>query len=170
MVGLVAKLGRVVQSGAVNKSKSFVVKYYPYRSSPKVKRLEKKQTAHDMACCSFDSHIRVSTSVNAILPNKAFCSNLSASHVSSLSAAALHMNIRDWISADCTKVVWPSRDGAYWTRSRHVANWDSDRLTEMIEAICDAGSTNEISRTNASSEPPKNWRRGLALVACSRML
>lgn len=42
-------------------------------------------------------------------------------------------------------------------RSRHVANWESDRFSEVIEQFRVTGSMNDISRANASSEPPKNW-------------
>ena len=37
-----------------------------------------------------------------------------------------------------------------------MANWDKERLTDVMVTFCVAGSTKEISRTKASSEPPKN--------------
>lgn len=49
-------------------------------------------------------------------------------------------------------------------RSKQVANCDSERLTEVIVAFCDAGSTKIISRTKASSEPPNNWKGGLRIL------
>ena len=52
----------------------------------------------------------------------------------------------------------------YCIRSRHVANCDSERLTEVTEAVCVAGSMNEISLTKASSEPPKSWNRTYELA------
>jgi len=119
-------------------------------------RDELDRPPHGMGCLSCTSHILLSTSVNAIFPSCAFCANLSTSQFSNLSPTVLHIRTRAWISADWVNIVWPSRDGTYCIRSKHVANCDSDRLTEEIEAVWDAGSTNDISRTNASSVPPKN--------------
>lgn len=41
-------------------------------------------------------------------------------------------------------------------RSKHVANCDRERLTDVIVALCVVGSINDISRTNASSDPPNS--------------
>ena len=44
-------------------------------------------------------------------------------------------------------------------RSRHVANWDRERFTDVTVMVCDAGSTKDTSRTKASSEPPKSLKK-----------
>ena len=44
-----------------------------------------------------------------------------------------------------------------------MANCDKDRLTDVMVAFCVAGSMNDISRTNASSEPPKSCKQMLSI-------
>ena len=53
-------------------------------------------------------------------------------------------------------------------RSTHVANWDNDRLTEVMDIVWLTGSTNEISRTYASSEPPKSYGEDIVLEQKNR--
>lgn len=108
------------------------------------------------ACLS--SHNVRSTSVKANFPSWAFCSKRWTSHFSRLSAADRHNAIRAWISAVWVNNVVSQFAGVYCMRSKHVTNWDRERLTDVIVAFWVDGSTNMISRTNASSEPPKSWK------------
>jgi len=112
---------------------------------------------YECTCCICrSSHSVLSTSVNPSLPRCAFCSNRCTNHRSRPSAAVLHTAIRACTSAVCEKQVRELDIGEYCIRSKHVANCDRERLTEVIVAFCVEGSTKEISRTKASSEPPKS--------------
>lgn len=70
--------------------------------------------------------------------------------------------MRDWISAVWVNWVcicpFGPRAGSYTMFSKTVTYWDNERLTEVTVVRAVTGSTNDISRTNASSEPPSNWR------------
>jgi hypothetical protein len=106
----------------------------------------------------------LSTSVNPNFPKCAFCSNRCTSHFSSPSAAVRHSASRACISAVCVNDVRLLGAGEYCMRSKHVANCESVRLTEVMVAFCALGSTKDISRTNASSDPPKIYKICVKLI------
>lgn len=109
------------------------------------------------AICRSSHNLR-KTSEKPTFPNCAFCSNRWTSHFSRPSAAERHKAIRACISAVCKKAVRLPAAGEYCIRSKQVANCERERLTEVMVAFCVDGSTKDISRTKASSDPPNNCK------------